>query len=136
MTQDEINESYRNLIVELADIGYKKTNIGRVLFGLSAFSQVSKFVAGVDDPEQKVNFGIAPLTKIGNLIDNELHLVYVNPNDKETLDFLYNKNQEYYTELKGKIKDYLDDNIQSKKNAANDPERLNRSVDEILSLLL
>jgi hypothetical protein len=135
MTQDEINEGFRNLIVDLAELGYKKTNIGRILFGMSAFSQVSKFVAGIDDPDQKNNFGIAPLSKIGSLIDHELHLVYVDPNDKETLDKLYEKNQEFYTELKGKIKDFLDDNIQSKKNATNDPERLNKSIDEILSLL-
>lgn len=136
MTQDEVNEGFRNLVLELSDLGYKQTNVGKVLFGLSAFSQVSKFVNGIENPDQKINFGISPLSKIGDLINNDLHLVYVNPNDTATLEFLQNKNLEFYAELKGKVKDYLDNNIQTRKNAANDPEKLNRDVDEILSFLL
>jgi hypothetical protein len=136
MTQDELNDSFRNLIIELSELGYKKTNIGRVIFGMSAFSQVSKFVAGIEDPEQKMNFGISPLSKIGDLLGNNLHLVYIPPNDKEAVDFIRNRNEKFVGELKSKIKDYLDNNIQTKRTQANDPDKLNRDVDDILSLLL
>lgn len=77
MNQDELNECFRNLIIELSELGYAKTNIGKILFGLSAFSQVTKFIAGINNPDQKINFGLSPLKKIGQLLDNDLYLVYI-----------------------------------------------------------
>lgn len=136
MNQEELNDSLRNLIVDLSNLGYKKTNIGRIIFGMSAFSQVSKFIAGIDDPELKINFGISPLSKIGDLLSNELHLVYIDPTDQEAITFLKGRNEKFVDELKGKIKDYLDNNIQTRKTNARDPEKLNREVEDILSLLL
>lgn len=135
MLQEELNDSFRYFINELAELGYKRTNIGKVLFGLSAFSQVSKFIQSIDNPDQKINFGISPLSKIGQLIDHDLHLVYVNPNDVETLNFLNQRNLAFKEELKEKVKNYLDENI-SRKTPSSDPEKLNKDVDEILSLLL
>lgn len=135
MLQEELNDSFRHFINDLAELGYKRTNIGKVLFGLSAFSQVSKFIQSIDNPDQKINFGISPLSKIGQLIDHDLHLVYVNPNDVETLNFLNQRNLAFKEELKEKVKNYLDENI-SRKTPSSDPEKLNKDVDEILSLLL
>jgi hypothetical protein len=136
MTQEELNDSFRNLIVELSELGYKQTNIGKILFGLSAFSQVSKFVAGINDPEKEINFGIAPLSKIGHLLDHDLHLVYIDPNDNETLNYVHQRNMAFREQLKIKVKDYLDNNISSRKANSNDPEKINKDIDEILSLLM
>jgi len=135
MLQEELNDSFRYFINDLAELGYKRTNIGKVLFGLSAFSQVSKFIQSIDNPDQKINFGISPLSKIGQLIDYDLHLVYVNPNDVEMLNLLNQRNLAFREELKEKVKNYLDENI-SRKTPSSDPEKLNKDVDEILSLLL
>ncbi len=135
MNQQEINDLFRNLIKSLADEGYKKTNVGKVLFGLNAFSQIDRFIKSIDNEGEKVNFGISPLTKIGNLLDYNLALVYIDPNDQQTNDLVYQKNMEFYELLKTKIKDYLDNNIQSRKNALSDKEKLHRDVDELLSLL-
>lgn len=133
MKQDELNECFRNLIIELSELGYAKTNIGKILFGLSAFSQVTKFIAGINNPDQKINFGLSPLKKIGQLLDNDLYLVYIDPNDRELLTTVYNRNLQFKEELKVKIKNYLDENINPKNVKDND--KLKKDVEDILSLL-
>jgi len=133
MNQDELNECFRNLIIELSELGYAKTNIGKILFGLSAFSQVTKFIAGINNPDQKINFGLSPLKKIGQLLDNDLYLVYIDPNDRELLTTVYNRNLQFKEELKVKIKNYLDENINPKNVKDND--KLKKDVEDILSLL-
>lgn len=135
MNQQEINDLFRELIKELAQEGYKKTNVGKVLFGLNAFSQVDRFVKSIDEENERVNFGISPLTKIGNLLDYKLSLVYVDPNDQEMSELIHKKNLDFYNLLKVKTRDYLDNNVQVKKSSLTDREKLTKDVDELLSLL-
>jgi hypothetical protein len=136
MNQRELNDYLRGLVEQLVGEGYKATNIGKLLFGLAAFSQVQKFIKSLDstDINDHTNFGIAPLTKIGKLLDYDLHLVFISEKDKDLHRSIVQKNVDFFEELKVAIRDYLNQQSESKKSGL-DSKKAEQDIDDILKML-
>ena len=105
MNHYEINEILIQTIQNLIDSGYKKTNIARLLLGASSASPIIKKLN--TDNINNIFLGIKPFNKIANLIDYDLHLVFVKK-DENLPDFLYETNIKFFNELENVIKNYME----------------------------
>lgn len=131
----ELNEQLRSMINSLIELGYKKTIIGKLLLGSSGYAPMLKFIS--EDKSTSTNFGVKPLTKIGNVIDHELRLVYVNKHNSAIIEEIDKMNNEFIEELRTGIVEYLDrDNFNSRKPYTFNKKRKNefeQVLDQILS---
>lgn len=92
----EMNERLRKLVINLEQSGFKKTNIGKALLGVSSYSQMIKWVS--DDENLRTNFNVKPLSKIADLLNCELRLVMVNPKEDPEVDQLINNTNNQFLE--------------------------------------
>lgn len=134
MIKSELNELFRDFVKRMKMFGFKPTTIGKMMFGLSAYSQVQKFTKGLDDGEDPIEFGYIPLSKIGRLLQYDLHLVYVQNSDNEFIADLAARNEEFGAELEVKMKNYLANSVKEK-TVLTDKEKISNAVDEILDML-
>lgn len=103
----ELDNHLRDLVNSLLAQGYKQTNIGRLLLGTNGYAPMSKFLS----PSSNHNFGIKPLTKIGNLLGYNLKLVYTDPNtDSEINNVVEKKNKEFFQKLQQELVTFLNEN--------------------------
>lgn len=131
----ELNEQLRSMINSLLELGYKKTIIGKLLLGSSGYAPMLKFIS--EDKSTSTNFGVKPLTKIGNVIDYELRLVYVNKHNDTIIEEIDKMNTDFIEELRTGIVEYLDrDDFNSRKPYTFNKKRKNefeQVLDQILS---
>lgn len=104
MNNIETNQILRQVIQELVDLGYKKTVIGQILLGQSGYVPLVNFL----DDENKV-FGIKPLSRLCQILDYDLHVVFVDKNNKDSSETLDSLNNEFFTCLKTNIVTVLND---------------------------
>lgn len=123
------------MISDLIDLGYKKTIIGKLLLGSSGYAPILKFVS--EDNSETTNFGVKPLTKIGNVIDYELKLVYVNKNNNTITNEIDKLNIEFIEELRNGLIAYMSrDEFTNRKPYTINKKRKNEFenvLDQILS---
>lgn len=102
-----VNQSLRKLIQELVDIGYKKTIIGKLLLGQSGYVPMLDFLEKDDR-----SFGIKPLTRLADILDSELHIVFVEKTE-ENYDNIVNSvnsiNDKFFNSLKDNVVAMLND---------------------------
>jgi hypothetical protein len=137
MVKDEVNELFRILVRRIMAKGFKITAIGRLIFGPAAYSQIQKFMRGLDEKESAnpaIEFGYSPLAKIGKALDYNLHLVYIKTNDNEFNQIVTDRNVAFSKELETNILNYLEDSI-DQKTLLTEKERIAKAVDELLDML-
>lgn len=131
----DLNNQLRSMISDLIDLGYKKTIIGKLLLGSSGYAPILKFVS--EDDSETTNFGVKPLTKIGNVIDYELRLVYVNKNNNTIINEIDNLNVTFIEELRNSLIEYMNhDDFNNRKPYTINKKRKNefeQVLDQILS---
>lgn len=94
MTNEQFNQSLRELVINLIQDGYKKHHICSLTLGAQSGAQFDKFIQGD-------NMGIKPLQRILDAFDCDLMIVPVKKNDVEnnikieeiTKEFLNNAKQ-------------------------------------------
>jgi len=135
MLKTEVNTLFRDLVDRITKRGFKITTIGKLIFGSNAYSQIQRFIKGLEvDTESHIEFGYSPLNKIGRLLDYDLHLVYVKRNDNIFAKVLYDRNNEFIEDLEIHIMNYLSNNV-GEKNLLNEKDRITKAVNQLLEML-
>jgi len=163
MDISDSNKIIRDMINDLLKSGWLKTHIGKVLLGANGQAHLNHFLKESDDGEFN-DFGIKPLSKIGNVIGYDVHVSFV-PNQytieetidrdetivdslkfekkqealqkfEETIKILNNYNLDFNNTLKAALLNYLNNNI---KNNSNITLGVNRNqidlvLDEVLGI--
>lgn len=126
MNHIEINEQLRLMINELVNAGYKKTIIGKLILGTSGYAPIMKYLT-----EEDINFGVKPLSKVGDTIGYKLHLVYINDENKELSEEIQNMNSQFFNELKEALISYMSTDEFNAKKTRKRTNHLEVILDEI-----
>lgn len=123
------------MVWELVDLGYDKTTIAKILLGTSAYSPILKMLKD-DEDQSPINFGVKPLTKIGNTLNYDLRLVYIKKDNSELIDEIADINTRFFDELKLGLIHYLNSGGPERKKYTFKKKRKNQFetvLNEILS---
>jgi hypothetical protein len=125
MRFDQINDLLRSLSIKIIRMGFNKTTLGKILFGSSCMANFVKFL------NNETEFGIKPLTKTSEIVDYELHMVFINPkkDNKELIDRMYESNRQFTIELEEYLTQTMSKKITTKERKEN---IINNMVDDII----
>ena len=109
-------------------MGYKKTNIGRIIFGASSYAMFLRFI----DEGKEQDFGIKPLERAADVLGYETRVVFVNPdNEDPIIDEIRERNQKYALELEEYLIEHFNNNSEEKRTRKS---TLDNAIDSILNL--
>ena len=128
----ELNNSLRGMINKLLESGWVKTTVGKTLLGTNGQAHMNHWLK--DDDGKSNDFGIKPLERIGNLIEYETHIVYVNPEDTEFKKLLEDKNRTFVENLETAMVNYLSNNLPSPKIARAGSSKIDKVLDELIGV--
>lgn len=131
----ELNDYLREQFNKLVEKGHKKTVIGKLLLGANGYAPILKFLENTED---SIHFGVKPLTRIGEIIDYELKLVYVKKENTELIEKITEQNIEFGEAINEAIDEYLNSdralpNRRNTKNTRRRKSTFDFAVNDILS---
>ncbi len=92
----EVNELLRIISRKIMAMDYKKTQIGRILFGSGNYPMFLRFI----DEDKEQDLGIKPLTRAADITGHKIMLVFVDPNKNDPIvEEIENRNKEFALEL-------------------------------------
>jgi len=102
----ELNKLLRNTIINIITLYDGDSGVQSAVFksltGNQGFSTISKWI-DTSDPEKIYNLGLKPLTKIGNSVDYDVHVVFVPRNSEDSIkikQYLESLNLSFIQQLK------------------------------------
>jgi|SRR6056297_712502 len=140
MNQETTNNMLRQIVSELVNKGWPKSYIGKILLGANGQAHLSQWTKK-DENDHYKNFGIKPLSKIGELLGYELHLCFlpkticdennnvIQERDENTEQFINSLNQKFKNELQKNMEIYLQESLQTK-------ESKETNIDDIINNMI
>ena len=105
MDVHELNELLKTIINDIVEewgsVSGIRHKVSKILLGAHGQASINRWMSG----ERETPFGIKPLTKIGNLLDYDVHLAFVKR--KRDKEYIHDLNIEFAKEFKSKINEYL-----------------------------
>ncbi|MBC8427616.1 MAG: hypothetical protein H8D97_01865 [Proteobacteria bacterium] len=104
MIYTEVNELLRFVSRKIMAMDYKKTQIGKIIFGSGNYPMFLRFI----DENKEQDLGIKPLTKAADVTGHEIRLVFVDPSIHDPIvDEIENRNKKYILKLEESLVDIL-----------------------------
>jgi len=95
-----VNELLRTVCRKIIRMNFRKTHIGRIIFGSGNYPMFLRFI----DSDKQLNFGIKPLMRAADVLGYEVRLVLIDPEKNDPItDVILEKNKIFAIELE----DYL-----------------------------
>jgi hypothetical protein len=128
MTYIEVNDLLRTISRKIMSMGFKKTHIGRIIFGSGNYPMFLKFI----DENKEQDFGIKPLERAGEVLNYKAHVVFIEENSQDPIvDAIKNKNKKFVIELEDYLVEHLSNQVKEKKTRKNS---LDDALESILNL--
>ena len=129
MVYEDVNELLRIMTRKVISLGFKKTNIGRTIFGASSYPMFLRFI----NPEEEKDFGIKPLQRAAEVLGYEARVIFVDPNKTEDpiLEEIDNKNKQFVLSLEDYLVNYLGKAGEEKRTRSSS---LDVAVDNLLGI--
>jgi hypothetical protein len=128
MIYTEVNDLLRIISRKIISMGFKKTAIGRIIFGASSYPMFNRFI----DEDKEQDFGIKPLMRAADVLGYEVRVVFVDPEKEETIvEEIKMKNREFAIELENYLVEYLSNAGEEKKTRET---TLDKAIDNLLGL--
>lgn len=133
------NKVLKESLLQLVHNGYAKSIIGKILLGNSGAAAVMNGF----NQESGFSFGLKPLTRIAKVLDREVHLVIIDPDDPETAKLMQDisvNNVKFINDLTKRITDFMVNQESGKINSGSRSVGRNdkihqAKVDELLKFL-
>lgn len=106
MQIQQVNKILKESLMQLVNNGYAKSIIGKILLGSSGAAAVMHGFNSDDG----FSFGIKPLTRIGKLMQKEVHIVFIDADGDKDLKLLQDidkVNNEFINQLSQQITEYM-----------------------------
>ncbi len=127
MLLEEVNQALRFILDEITG-KYGKSKVVQVLFGQQRMGQYFNFVKGRD-------FGLKPLSRMAKVFGYDIHIVFVKDDDIETLDYINQKNEEFFKHIEETIANIPDEALRVKRGRKSKVEQFNDDIEDLVNEL-
>lgn len=131
MEPADVNELLRTKLLELIDSGWLKTHIGKILLGPNGQAHLNHFLKEGTLPN---DFGLKPLTKIGNVVNYDLHIAFIKADDVESIQQVNDMNHDFVDTLIEDMVNYLSKNTNSINLTRGGKSQIDSILDDLLDL--
>ncbi len=133
MDLKDTNTTLRGMVLKLINVGWVKTTIGRILLGANGQTHMNHWL-NLNQDGKTTDFGIKPLSRIADLIDYEVHVVFINRSKHQSeIEIMNNLNIEFANELENSCTNALSNNIPKTSSIKNSRSPVDNILDELLS---
>lgn len=104
MQLKDINYNLINMIQTLVSAGWTKTKISQILLGSNGQTQINNLLK----PNNTSNLGLKPLTKIAELLDHDILIVFNEHDNSEFAEQIEHKNIKFIKSLEVAVQNCLE----------------------------